>query len=256
MLAIFAIFLVFIGLAVGLVWYFLAHDHGEKEPIGALWIAAGFGFLGIIIAGFLETHVLPANFVNSIHSTSSLVIPALLIGIIEESAKFLPLAFFIYKKRYFNEHTDGVIYFAIAGLGFGLPENILYTIQYGSKVGISRILLTPFFHAAITSFIGYFLIKAKLREISLKLVGVILIVAMLLHGIYDFGLLSGVMLYTVISLMITVVMAASMFLFFMRATEIDQDEGLSVVGNNSFCRHCGKPNPSHQLFCTHCGQHA
>jgi RsiW-degrading membrane proteinase PrsW (M82 family) len=254
--AIFAIFTVFIGLAVGLVWYFLAHDHGEKEPVGALWIAAGFGGLGILIAAFLESRVIPAGFSDSQHSVSQLIIPALMIGVIEEAAKFVPLAIFIYKKRYFNEHTDGVIYFAIAGMGFGLPENILYTIQFGSKVGISRILLTPFFHAATTSLVGYFLIKAKLKEMPLRLVGLMLIAAMLLHAVYDFGLLSGVMLYAVISLMITVVMAVGMFLFYMRATELDQNEGLSVVGNNSFCRHCGSPNHKHQLFCTRCGQHA
>jgi RsiW-degrading membrane proteinase PrsW (M82 family) len=247
MFAIFGIFLVFIGLAIGLVWYFLSHDRGEKEPIGALWIAAGFGLIAVVIAGLLENFLLPSDLVTSQHAASAVLVPALGVGVIEEAAKFLPLALFIYPRRYFNEHTDGIIYFAIVGLGFGLPENILYTTQYGSKVGLSRILLTPFFHAATTSMVGYF---------SLWLVAVMLGVAMLLHGLYDFGLMSGILIFVIMSLMITVVVAVGMFLFYMRATELDQDIGLSVVGNNSFCRTCGTANPKHRLFCSHCGNHA
>jgi RsiW-degrading membrane proteinase PrsW (M82 family) len=149
-----------------------------------------------------------------------------------------------------------VIYFAIAGLGFGVPENILYTLQFGAKVGLARIVLTPFFHAATTCMVGYFLIKAKLKETSMLVVGLVLVGAMALHGLYDFGLISGMPLFIVLSLMITVVMATGIFLFYMRATELDQAKGLSRIGIANFCRHCGQANPKHMLFCTACGQRA
>jgi RsiW-degrading membrane proteinase PrsW (M82 family) len=247
----------FIILAVGLTWYFVSHDRGEKKPIGALWIAAGFGVLAAIAAGFLEAFLIPSKYSQpGVALGLPLILSSLGIGIIEESCKFLPLSFFLYGKRYFNEHTDGVIYFAIAGLGFGVPENILYTFSFGAKVGVVRIVLTPFFHAATTGMVGYYLAKNKLSHRSKWATAVPLLIAIVLHGTYDLGLLSGNGFLVVLSLMITAGVTLCLFLFYMRAGEHDQAEGLSAVGHNSFCRSCGSPNPKHNLYCTRCGKRA
>jgi RsiW-degrading membrane proteinase PrsW (M82 family) len=180
----------------------------------------------------------------------------LTVGVIEEGCKFLPLALVLYKKSYFNEHTDGVIYFALAGLGFGLPENILYTLQFGAKTGAVRLLMTPFLHAATTGLIGYWLIKCKLARRSPLIVGVPLLGMMVLHGLYDFGLSSGSALYAAGSLMITLGVTAGLFIAFLHAQERDQELGLSAVGHNNFCRSCGYANPHNYLYCTHCGKNA
>lgn len=250
--------LVFIGLAGFLAWYFISHDHGEKEPIMALWAALGFGLLGAVAAGYLEVKLLSGELsptgVTAVGG--KLLFAAMAVGVIEEACKFLPLAFFLYRKRYFNEHTDGVIYFALAGLGFGVPENILYTMQGGVKTGIGRLILTPFFHAAVTALVGYYLAKTKLRHGSLWTVAAALGVAALIHGVYDFGAFIGGGPFLVLSFMITFAMTVMLFMFYMRASEHDQDQGLSVVGHNSFCRSCGKPNPRHYLYCQTCGQRA
>jgi RsiW-degrading membrane proteinase PrsW (M82 family) len=175
---------------------------------------------------------------------------------IEEACKFVPLAIFLRHKRYFNEHTDGIIYFVLAGLGFGLPENILYTLQYGAGVGAGRIVLTPFFHAATTGMVGYFYAKYRLGGTRQITVWLALIAAMVLHGLYDFGLTSGHQVYAALSVCITLSMSIGLFVFYMKATDLDREQGLSVVGNNSFCRSCGFPNPKHGLYCVHCGNHA
>ena len=178
------------------------------------------------------------------------------IGLIEELCKFLPLALFIYGKRYFNEHTDGVIYFAAAGLGFGLPENIIYTLEYGAGTGILRMILTPFFHAATTAVIGYFLVRTKISGKSKLAVPLALLAIIIVHGLYDFGAFSGQPALIIMSLMITLTLSVGIFLLYMRATERDQALGMSAVGNNSFCRNCGFPNPERKLYCTRCGRHA
>jgi len=252
----FALLLVFIAIAVGLAWFLIAHDHGEREPISALWMAAGFGLAGALLAGLAESWLIPAANLLPGTPQGTLLLTTLAIGAIEESCKFVPLAVVLYKRHYFNEHTDGVIYFALAGLGFGLPENLLYTLQFGTKTGLARLLLTPFFHAATTALVGYCLIKRKLAKRSplgiwLPLAGVII-----LHGLYDFGLSSGVALYTAGSLLITLGAGIGFFMVFLRANERDQDMGLSVVGHNSFCRSCGFANPRHHLYCAHCGKNA
>ena len=252
----FIILLGFVLIAAGLAWYFIGEDRGEREPIAALWLAFGFGFMGGIIAALVEGFLIPSQNLSPTAPIMTILLASLAVGVIEETCKFLPLALFIYPKRYFNEHTDGLIYFALAGLGFGLPENILYTLQYGTGTGLQRMLLTPFFHAAITGLVGYFLIRAKLSHRSPARVIWVLVLAMIIHGVYDFGLASGLPLFAIVSVTITLGMTATLFLLYTQATERDQQLGLSAVGHNRFCRNCGQPNPQHHLYCTHCGKRA
>lgn len=252
----FLILLLFIVLSAGLAWFLIAHDRGEKEPIGALWMAAGFGVIGAVMASFMENHVVSASHLEPGNSLGVIFGAAMAVGVIEEACKFIPLAFFLYKQRFFNEHTDGVIYFALAGLGFGLPENILYSLQFGAKTGLVRVFLTPMFHAATTGIVGYFLAKQKVSKRTAWAVIVPLAAAMLLHGLYDFGLSSSITLYGIAALLITLGLSGGLFVCFLRATERDQDLGLSAVGHNGFCRSCGLVNPKRQLYCTRCGQHA
>ncbi len=255
-MSIFIIILIFVLIAAGLAWFFVSHDKGEKEPIGALWIAFGFGFGAGIVAGVLEVLLIPLKSLSPGAPIFTILIAALGVGIIEEGCKFIPLSIFIYPKRYFNEHTDGIIYFAIAGLGFGLPENILYTLQFGASTGIARIFLTPIFHAALTGMVGYFLINGKLAHKSRVKAWLLLGVAMILHGLYDFGLTTGKAIFALMSVLITISLSVLLFWLYFRATELDQRMGLSAVGHNTFCRNCGFPNPKHNLYCTNCGQRA
>lgn len=252
----FIILIAFIIVAAGLAWYFVYTDRGAKEPIGALWVAFGLGFLGAIAATVIEGFVIGEHDLTSSQSIQNALLVALAIGVIEEACKFLPVTLFIYRKPYFNEHTDGVVYFALAGLGFGLPENILYTVQYGATTGVGRLLMTPLFHAATTGIIGYFLIKRKLHTGSTLAVVVSMFAVMLLHALYDFGLTSGITLYIMMSVLIALGLSASLFIVYWRAKMLDERMGLSSVGHNSFCRSCGKPNANHNLYCTSCGQRA
>jgi RsiW-degrading membrane proteinase PrsW (M82 family) len=254
-MALFLVIIVFVLIAVALSWFFLSQDKGEKEPVLALWIALGFGLLGGIAAGLIEYLIIPTKALQGSNNPLTYVLIASLgVGIIEEACKFIPLSLFIYGKKYFNEHTDGIIYFALVGLGFGIPENILYTISFGTHVGIVRIVLTPLFHAATTGMVGYFLIKSKIDHQPMYKPILALLFAMLLHGLYDFGLVSGSLLFVVLSLMITVGITASLFILFMRAQELDRQQGLSRVGVNNFCRSCGTANPNNNLHCSHCGK--
>ncbi len=214
------------------------------------------GMVGAIAAYYLETTLISSKNLSVGAPNGALFGSSMAVGVIEEACKFLPLAFIIYGRKFFNEHTDGIIYFALAGLGFGLPENILYTVQFGAQTGLSRLLLTPIFHATTTGIVGYFLAKRKLSHKSPWIVALPLAGVMLLHGIYDFGLESSSDVLKLVSLLITLCLAGNLFLLFYKATDQDQDMGLSVVGHNTFCRTCGWPNPRHHLYCVHCGKNA
>lgn len=253
---IFLIILVFILLSIFFVYFLLKNDRGAKEPVLALWTAAAFGVAGIIVAIFLESKLVPSNLLNYVGISGQMFSNTMLIGVIEESCKFIPLAIFIYKRKYFNEHTDGIIYFAIAGLAFGLPENILYTLSFGTRIGLTRIILDTIFHASLTGIVGYFLANYKVEKKSPFRVIPFLIGAMILHGFYDFGLLSGNILLQTTSIVITLSLGVGLFYFYVKASDVDQAEGLASVGHNSFCRNCGYQNSKHYLYCTKCGVRA
>jgi RsiW-degrading membrane proteinase PrsW (M82 family) len=252
----FLVLLFFVGIAAALAFFFIKNDKGEREPVSALWIALGLGFVGAIGAGVLEKFIIPMSALDPGTSAITMLIAAMGIGIIEESFKFIPLAIFIYPRRYFNEHTDGIIYFALAGLGFGLPENILYSVQFGAKVGIGRLILTPIFHASTTAIVGFYLAQSKVMHSTKVKTGLVLALMMILHGLYDFGISSRNPYLTVVSIVITIMLAVMLFLYYSKATDMDRQLGLSVVGNNTFCRSCGAPNPNHELFCSKCGKRA
>jgi protease PrsW len=253
---VYLLLLIFIVLGAALAWFLVGRDRGAKEPVGILWVAAGLGSLGAVAAGYAEGKLINPDHLLTGMPHGTIMAAAMAVGVIEEFCKFFPLALFIYKKPYFNEHTDGVIYFALAGLGFGLPENMLYTLQFGQEAGIPRLLLTPVFHAAITGLIGYYLIRGKIKGRPLLAVLPAFVVAVIAHGLYDFGLTSGVAAYAAVALSITLGLSIGLFLAYNQATDLDQDEGKSAMGHNDFCRACGYPNPRHYLYCVHCGKNA
>ncbi len=248
----------FIAVGGGLTWYLLAKDQGKKEPIGALWLVAGFGVLAAVVSATAEHFLIPQRYLSPLggQPLTDVLIGVLAVGAIEECAKFIPAALFLWHKPYFRNHVDGVIYFAIVGLAFGIPENILYSIQYGAKAGAARLLLDPLFHASVTAMVGYALGKAKVDQRSLGKTVLTLLAAILIHALYDFGLFSRQPILLATSASLSVALAFGLFVFFIRAKELDREDGLAVVGHNNFCRSCGQPNPKHYLFCTHCGAHA
>jgi RsiW-degrading membrane proteinase PrsW (M82 family) len=247
----------FIALGSLLVWYLLKHDHGRSLPVASLWLAFGFGILANILAGFLELRLFPKEFWLSPHSISMGLdlLFFLGIGFLEESVKFVPLALYIYRKPYFKEHTDGVIYFAICGLTFGLGENILYTMSFGVKVGIARLILTPFLHAAATSILGYYLVSMKINSRNRKKFILACLIIPVIHGLYDFGLFSDKLQLTILSLMLTLLLSLGLFLYFMSANDLDKKAAMARAGASpqNFCGNCGKANIHHALFCEYCG---
>lgn len=248
--------ILFVAIAAALAWYFVGHEHGQRKPITSLWMAGIFGVGAAALAGWIEILLISNHQFDTTQSVKVSLGSALAIAAIEECCKFIPFAIYIFNKKYFNEHVDGVLFFAIVGLGFGLPENLLYTTQFGAGAGLGRLFFTPVFHAATTAFVGYWLIKSKLDRKPLFYSGLALLGVIFVHAAYNMGLVSQNLGAIFVSLVITAAMTAILFTLYDRATAADQRVGLSAVGHNKFCRSCGHPNPKHELYCTHCGQRA
>lgn len=234
-----------------LVWFLLANDRGPKEPKGAIFAAVGFGLLAVFAAAWAE-FVFMRKDPSEPSAALVLLGLALLVGIIEEVAKFCPLALFIRNKSYFNEHTDGIIYFGIAGLTFGLVENIMYAVVYsrqpggGQTTGLIRLAVLLFFHAATTGIVGYYYAKAKIQKQSIAKPIIALCIFACIHGVYDFlfffaaasynssqGVVDDnqvvlITLALVSGLIISALLNTFLFLYYRRAQQWDASIGLAI----------------------------
>ncbi len=234
-------------------------DRGHKEPLGALFTAMGFGFLAVILAFILDDLFVPKaieeglNAGKNIEMSFNLLQASLMIAVVEEGVKAIPLALFIFKRKYFDELTDGVIYFGITALTFGMIENIGYGLSYGIGTGIFRIIFLPYLHAGFTILFGISLAYKKVLNKSWLVVVAGFASAVLVHTIYDFFAFAGGLGMLVV-LIITVGLNLMLFILFKKAQKGDEARGQSAIGINKFCKQCGKSNPKQLLYCSFCGK--
>jgi len=220
-----------------LIKYLIRRDKGPKEPVLAVIYAGILGVFAVIVAGIINSIVLPiiglpgpATSAAGI-SLTTLIIGVLSIGMTEELAKALPLKRFIYHKGYFNEVSDGIIFFGITGMVFGALENIFYALNYGSAVGLDRIIAVPFMHAGFTSIVGYFIARRKVLGRPEWTVTYGFLLAIGLHSLYNFGLFYDQPWSRMLSFALIVIINLTIFYLYWRARRTD-------------ARHVPTPRPS------------
>lgn len=103
----------------------------------------------------------------------------------EEFFKFLVLALFCAKSVEFDEPMDGIVYGAIASLGFATFENVLYVMGGGLSLAVARGLTAVPAHASFGIIMGYFYARAHFSDKKPYLFLVAYFVPVLLHGLYD-----------------------------------------------------------------------
>jgi len=174
-------------------------DRYEAEPF---WMLATAFFWGALVAVFFAYLINTASDVavtlitNSMRAgrTFGAVISA---PIVEESAKALILfIFFWWKKDEFDGVIDGIVYAAMAGLGFAMTENIQYYGKAVMEAGgggltlvfILRGALAPFSHPMFTSLTGIGLgLARQTRSTAVKWIAppLGLMAAMSMHSIWN-----------------------------------------------------------------------
>ncbi len=118
-----------------------------------------------------------------------------LVGPIEELAKYLVLRANVYVSQDFNQVFDGIVYGITVALGFSFIENFSYFIDlYLTQTtavflvsALFRGLFTTLAHVTFTGILGYFVGKAKFSSGDRSLLIVQGIVyASALHAFFDF----------------------------------------------------------------------
>lgn len=176
------------GIAPGLALlsYFYLKDEYEAEPIPFVLRTFIYGALLVFPIMFIQ-HVFDAeNLVKS-----KFIDAFLTSGMLEEFFKWFILYYAIYQHVEFDEPFDGIVYGASVSLGFATAENIFYLVGSGIEHAITRALLPVSSHAMFGVIMGFYLGKAKFND-KLKYKGVImaLVLPFLLHGFYDYILIS------------------------------------------------------------------
>lgn len=160
-----------------LVWFLDRHD---REPIWLFGLTFAWGAIGSIVFALIGSEVAMAPLIWLLGPELADQLSAVLIApLVEEPMKALIL-FAIMFSRHFDNATDGFVYGAAAGLGFGMTENFLYfTSVAGSgdlaawaETVVIRTLYSAVMHACATSCVGAMLGFARFRGIGWKIVAV------------------------------------------------------------------------------------
>jgi protease PrsW len=171
------------------VWF---RDKYEREPVRMVLLAMIAGALIVFPVILVEQGI---QFIGrSFQGLSAAAWHAFAVaGFTEELFKFIALYVLIWKSPDFNDKYDGIVYATFVSLGFAGVENVMYVLQSGFNTGLMRAFTAVPAHAIFGITMGYYFGMARFyrkRQWELKLKA--LWVPMLLHGIYDFILMTGI----------------------------------------------------------------
>ena len=177
------------------------------------------------------------------------------VGLIEEFSKWIMAYLYSFHNPEFDYFYDMIIYCVVVSLGFACFENILYVFDNGIGTGILRMLLTVPFHACNGVEMGYFLALAKVNQVNNrkkqyhKNFALSLIVPTLLHGIYDFLLMTE----SYVSFIIFLAFVITLYIYIVKKIKrISTFSKRKIVYKNNYCPYCGKKVNSD--YCPYCGR--
>jgi protease PrsW len=200
-------------------------DRLEPEPRGNLVFAFAWGAgIAALLALVINTAGLVFITQPDLGTTTGQYVSATFgAPVVEESLKGGVLLWLLWRRRQeFDGPTDGIIYAAMVGLGFAMMENIGYYISALVRPAVGGVsllgatfvfrgILSPFAHPAFTSMTGIGVAYAATHRRSGWAVGVGLLGAMILHGLWNgltaFGLAGIVLAYGLLACVLVVLIA-------------------------------------------------
>lgn len=149
--------------------YFYLQDRNEPEP---KQLVGGVFILGACVAAPL------ANFVGDLIpmagadldplSVNRVLKNVLLIGMVQEMAKYVVVRYTIYNHDELDEPMDGIVYMMAAGIGFATAQNYHHLASLGGSVVLSQAamntVINTLAHACFAGVLGYALGRAKFSK--------------------------------------------------------------------------------------------
>jgi protease PrsW len=179
------------GLAIMIFVYW--KDKLDREPRRLLILAFLLGCFSILPAIIFNLFLSLVLNVEVSHSMSvTFAYAFFVVALSEEFSKFILLSGVLFPRPQFDEPYDGITYSVMIGMGFATLENVMYVLraENGYMVGWLRAFTAVPAHATFAVAMGYFTGLAKFnREKRFSYLVKGLIVAILMHGFYDFLLM-------------------------------------------------------------------
>lgn len=189
------------SIIIMLIIYYLDKD---KEPKRLLILMFFMGMLSCIvtlnITNLIEFFLPIFKYESVIKSNSYIMLflyTFLVVGLVEEFSKWLFNISIGWSNKEFNQLYDAIVYAVFISLGFATLENIVYVTTESFWVGIIRAVVSVPGHAFFGVTMGYYIGLSKLayyynqEKLSKKNMYKSIIFPAMLHGIFDFCLLSG-----------------------------------------------------------------
>ncbi len=172
--------------------YIYYRDKYNKEPFWLLFflfVAGMFSVLPVLGVGYISDFFL--RFFKGIYRVAYTAF--FQAAFIEEFWKLFFTLVIAWRAKAFDERFDGIVYAVTVSMGFAAVENVMYIFGSGVATGLLRIVTAVPAHAIFGISMGYYLGRAKF---DVKYRGLFLLLAFvvpwLMHGIYDFLLMTGI----------------------------------------------------------------
>jgi len=179
--------------AIILMMYVYFRDKYEKEPVKLILKGILLGAIIIFPVGVIENYIIVVgkDFGKIAKAAWDGFIVA---GATEEAFKYMAVFILVWRNRNFNEKFDGIVYAVSVSLGFAAVENLFYVFSNSNsmQVGLLRAFTAVPGHTIFGIVMGFYLGMARFSvpNRSKWLISAFT-VPWLLHGLYDFLLMSG-----------------------------------------------------------------
>lgn len=246
-------------LPVLLIGLFIYKKDKEKEP-GKLLLKLFLGGIGacflVAIVSLLMEIVFPilAQDPDTLNFLQLVIYVFIGVALVEEFCKWIMLYFISYKDLAFDEFYDGIVYAVFVALGFACFENLLYVYNYGFGTGIIRALLAVPGHACDGVLMGYYFGLAKLNSLNnrdnmaRKYLILSILVPMISHGIYDYCLFTG----NIIFIVIFVIFIIAMYVYVIKKIKKISSINRKMKYKDNYCPNCGHVVDGN--YCPICGR--
>jgi protease PrsW len=178
--------------AIIIMMYVYFRDKYEKEPINLILKGILLGAIIIFPVGLIENYIM--GFGTGLAKIPKAAFDGFIVaGATEEAFKYFVVFILIWRNRNFNEKFDGIVYAVSVALGFAAIENLFYVFSNNSlQVGLLRAFTALPGHTIFGIVMGFYLGLARFSvNGKSKWLLRAFTVPWLLHGIYDFIIMSG-----------------------------------------------------------------
>lgn len=178
--------------AIIIMMYVYFRDKYENEPVKLILKGILLGAVIIFPVGLIENYII--GFGSGMAKIPKAAYDGFIVaGATEEAFKYVMVFILIWRNHNFNEKFDGIVYAVSVALGFATIENLFYIFSNNSmQVGLLRAFTAVPGHTIFGIVMGFYLGMARF---SINGKGKWLLSAFtvpwLLHGIYDFMIMSG-----------------------------------------------------------------